>query len=1084
MSYSVNGKVYTDHPLMDEMVYNLDQIMDNIVLKNEVRALSEETAESLNSAAIYMAILNDRSRFESFPFTKEMLSAYGYNSLQVVNYYGDRYRIPKEEREDFLAFCEEYYVDHYEEANNYYRKLMGLPEYNTGETYFVYLDSSYFTDPEFLDQIDLSVPVHLYDQYQISLLDMDGGLTKMLNNYRGEHYGYLHFLGDRSIDLYKARQASKWDILYMPSVDHLVDTRFKQIFLINKENYLQRVYSEAYKLYSDAYEECMMVMLICQTYADMIADIPEWYIRRDIFDIRSCQYFLESQGVKFFKQIPLKYQINIVRNLNKLIRYKSTNQNIWDILDLFGVENTEVFKYYLLKKRVMNSDGSYTVDEEGKPAFELEFVKTPIGDTYDNTIKDNIYRTPYDDITYSDKYWDGEDIHSLVKDGHMEEEFTIEGTKYMSLDLYASMKEYQFQMVYFLGLLMDSTLDTGDIKVNLPLISPRVSFRLSDLFILLYCLTGSFEDYGNKIFIPTEPPADPKPEFSVYNEIDGGGPDIEADDDLFGGWSDTMDKFRRPANGGGPELEYTELNSDSYYEWMRGKYSYLWADLTNRVKGFNMNADMAELADLISMRHSSFGFDHGYTLEDLGVEIFTPAASITSITELIRVYKINKEAHDNLYEKMTQAETRDDMVIYRFVYDYLFTKEFDIEHYTLFDGTVAEDYEQILKQRNIILWKYYNKVISEPDLETKQDMIRQAMNDIVNTLSYYLNDEALNYIFAFTSVASLDSLLNYIYLMIDFFKSFKVHFLEPHVTYILDDKLENTGFAHDMLTEIKEAYWKQNHHYINDSAQITEIIQPEDHPNEENVKEILDVAEQYEPIPGFDMNIDGMHITDPDENDRIFDGGRVDLLSYSPYIMLNGGRIASGWDIWDMNGGSAHEMKYYLEADGKYPDNELGYQGAQTIGYSVDGGHPDLHMYMRRSMTVRVTDNQILASVNLFKSKRNLLETDSTGLLLSRDQYVNPEELYEIRSDLEGVIDYYSKVFNECLDEIEFAKDPTNVDSVIRGAVDRYFITARQVITEIEEGEALKEMNEYTDKRVKELHDLFDNFNILGWGSF
>ena len=36
MAYSINGKVYTDHPLMDEIVYNCKIIMQGIVVKNDI----------------------------------------------------------------------------------------------------------------------------------------------------------------------------------------------------------------------------------------------------------------------------------------------------------------------------------------------------------------------------------------------------------------------------------------------------------------------------------------------------------------------------------------------------------------------------------------------------------------------------------------------------------------------------------------------------------------------------------------------------------------------------------------------------------------------------------------------------------------------------------------------------------------------------------------------------------------------------------------------------------------------------------------------------------------------------------------
>ena len=50
MSYTVKDKVYTEHPIMDEIVYNCKIILNNIVIKNDVYANSFETQESIDNA--------------------------------------------------------------------------------------------------------------------------------------------------------------------------------------------------------------------------------------------------------------------------------------------------------------------------------------------------------------------------------------------------------------------------------------------------------------------------------------------------------------------------------------------------------------------------------------------------------------------------------------------------------------------------------------------------------------------------------------------------------------------------------------------------------------------------------------------------------------------------------------------------------------------------------------------------------------------------------------------------------------------------------------------------------------------------
>jgi hypothetical protein len=263
---------------------------------------------------------------------------------------------------------------------------------------------------------------------------------------------------------------------------------------------LKRYYQEAYKYDSEYYDQVMIIMVLCQTFSDIITDTPEWYIRRDIFDIRSVKYFLDAYGVDFFPEIPLKYQIKIVKSLNKLIKYKSTNRNTKDILDIFDLKGTSIYKYYLFKKRIANSKESYSDD------YELKFIASELGDTYDNYIKNNIYETNYDDITLQDKYWDGEDSHSYVKQKHLERDFTLEGTKYMSIEYKVSMEEYMEQIQFFVGMLLDTTIDLDDITVIIPSISDTTRLKITDLFIFMMCLSDLYEDrVQNFIFDPSQP---------------------------------------------------------------------------------------------------------------------------------------------------------------------------------------------------------------------------------------------------------------------------------------------------------------------------------------------------------------------------------------------------------------------------------------------------------------------------------------------------------------------------------------------------------------------------------------------------
>ena len=78
MVYSTGGKTYTDHPLMDEIVYNTKKIISQIIIKNDVLANSLETEESLLDWETMQLLYADNVTFDNFPFSEKYFSAYGY----------------------------------------------------------------------------------------------------------------------------------------------------------------------------------------------------------------------------------------------------------------------------------------------------------------------------------------------------------------------------------------------------------------------------------------------------------------------------------------------------------------------------------------------------------------------------------------------------------------------------------------------------------------------------------------------------------------------------------------------------------------------------------------------------------------------------------------------------------------------------------------------------------------------------------------------------------------------------------------------------------------------------------------------
>ena len=1178
MAYSSNGKVFTDHALMDEVVYHVKIILKDIVLKNESKANDAETEKSMEMSDYLIAIKNGSIKFSYFPFTIDLLLQFGYSSLQAETYVKDRNQIPEEDRAELLEFCCDKFVRGYVEYNNYYRTLNGQPEYGT-VAYNVYVDPN---DPKFnveglILDMDFRKPIHEFTQNQINTLESLGILDDIRAKYTGSKYQYLDHIGGKKIDIYTARIAANWDILYIPDVEFIVKTRFKELYTLNRDIYERRTYQQAYVFESDYYEEMIMIMILCQTFTDIITELPEWYIRRDVFDLRTVQYFLESQGIKFFKEIPLKYQIRIVKNMNKLIRYKSTNQNIHDILEIFSFEGTVVYKYYIYKKylytdkdllnqkdseedkewkmdpeydfgyednfpdRLMdltgatiydfldenesdfdpklpihnyefgNEDASFApsseetkdkeekqeaskiiVDENGN-VFELEFVRVPIDESYDDYIKDNINRESYDNVVSSDRYWNGEDVHSYVENLHLEKDFSVEGTKFMFIDNTLSMQEYIYQMCYFLNMLFSSKIDTEDIEISIPTIQPNTLFSLIDICLLLYCLSAEFSEKSALTVFPNNTRLEEKPDFVSYHDIDGGDISTEGVEEIDGQGVNIQNDHRWNWDGG--HIDYSIIDSHSYDEWMRTNNPHLFVPVSGRIYGFNLSVDLEKIKEDISVRHSAFGFQKGYTLEDFGIENFRTTDKISTLDELVEIYRDNTEIYKKVEELITEGvDTRDEIVTLNYIFNNLFTIPFDTEFYRLKDGTLAENFVDILSNKNYTLYSFYMGIMREKDPEVRKELIRQVLNDTVDTLEYYLGTDDLKYIFSFVPTTSPDAIIKYINLMINFFKSWKVHFLDPVVTYSLDDKKNDNVYGNgDMLTELKTSYGHFDTAGVRDSVRVKSVHVFEDF-EASGMCEVIDMYGFHQTLVTEDEDYDGLYSNTVALYGRALpidytelEGGKVsDLEKKNAYIMVNAGIVSARKDAWDLDGGGPLEMQEYLTADGLHITSPgMSYpllNDFSTPFYIIDGGTVGKSYVRTGTIATTVVKRQVNNDVIISTYDSNAVK-DSDGLYLGGD-FASGDKFRELKALLYEDREINETKLNEYIEDVRYAGNPDIIEQLVKSVFKNKFAISELLLEDYRENITVNYLKSYTNDRVTELRNWFIDLNLFGWQYF
>ena len=293
-------------------------------------------------------------------------------------------------RDNLTRVAKEKFIENYVEKNNYYRKLCGLP--NIGDYGIPIMDYEYFDVngiQEFINREGVTY-IHELSPKQLKYLESKGILDQVKMDY--PEASYLNYI---TCDLtpYKVRKAYQYQLLYTPVIKNVevIADKFKRKYEENVLYVMSTFYSDAFKINSDYYTNFMGMMIMIMTITDILSEVHEDIIKKDLLDKRCIQYIFDNYGMPYFSNIPLKYQWRLCKNINKLIRYKSSEQGMINIIDLFGAENIEIFKYFILHDRKVNRYGDLIYNEiKVKKSKNNDII-----DYYDSVINDVSTGTEY-----------------------------------------------------------------------------------------------------------------------------------------------------------------------------------------------------------------------------------------------------------------------------------------------------------------------------------------------------------------------------------------------------------------------------------------------------------------------------------------------------------------------------------------------------------------------------------------------------------------------------------------------------------------------------------------------------------------
>ena len=474
--------------------YNYDSIADmlldyakKLIIKNNTRAEENETTESLKNARRYIMAAENKDSYESHKdWTREELLESGVPIDLISKILNGDIEVPNEYRDYLLSIKRRNIIDSYEEMNNYYRMLDGLPNYGEEDIMTSYGKTITRLDDEELFRLQQKELIEIKKMYP-----------------KAE---YLDHLGNRRVDPYSARKANNYDILnykrYILEEEQAL--KFNSLYYENKRFVVMTNYSKAFSnmYYYDAFITLLIVFMTLQRF---INEQYNYAIRKDFYNMDDIKNTFLSYGLPFFNDIPLKYQRNIVRNLNNLLKYKGTDKVLIDIVKLFGFSNVELYKYYLIKDFKRDEFDEPIIDLDNPiNSYELKFAQVPFNSTdLTEALQNNLLYQTYEEVTDEDPYWgygDDELNKQQFKEELLDMEFNYISTKYLAMNTIYDVTKNMMDVCYFFNLL--DTLNENDQISTLTFVSKDLKSSANEILLFdamtalyfLICRKFGFKD--------------------------------------------------------------------------------------------------------------------------------------------------------------------------------------------------------------------------------------------------------------------------------------------------------------------------------------------------------------------------------------------------------------------------------------------------------------------------------------------------------------------------------------------------------------------------------------------------------------
>ena len=533
------------------------KLSTGLIWKNQALANASESSDVYDRYRADIFLLANQGRLvfsaiRSFPRVV-LQNVFGVSDEIIDRYASDKNTIPVDDRE---AVVEEYqnalssknpqsgnyeywdattesWVQVYQEPNNYYRMLMGVPD--LGDNTSIYLTRDQIL--QYVSEDDTSTialylvtPVQNLPTAIRYAMELDGTLDVLMKANPTKEY--LKYIGRKKIDFYTSRSAERFSLLWRDSSDsETLNEAWDQNYEASRRMITSVYYSNAFRRDNTLYDNFVAMSILFVTIHQMQIVYLKADFTREFYDLESLKIVYDTYGVPFYSEIPIKYHKKVVKNINRLISGKGSDNVFFDLFDIFDMGSMELYNYFFVKKHITDEagnpvfcikykdgeSGGFIVDEEsdsiigfddpngdfiyqwyetGIPlydangrvlidynSFDWFFSKVPIGYDPAMVISDDSSYVDYEEVTGSDPYW--------VEDENLENakgmtNVNFVESKYLGINTVVDMMKIVYESAYLFRMILDNNIIASTLTSFWPDVSTEISISVSILDIIIY----------------------------------------------------------------------------------------------------------------------------------------------------------------------------------------------------------------------------------------------------------------------------------------------------------------------------------------------------------------------------------------------------------------------------------------------------------------------------------------------------------------------------------------------------------------------------------------------------------------------